>query len=63
MLRVTVSNAAVAEGLPLKPIKQHTDMLCPGTLVKLLSVTTKRFKLLTLVGMKDIQALVDAPAA
>ena len=71
MLRVTVSsNTAVAEGLPLMPIKQHTDMLWPGTLVKLLSVTTKRFNLLTLVGVmdilvgvKDILALVDAPAA
>ncbi len=63
VLRLNVPNAAVAEGLPLMPLKQHTDMIWPGALVKLLSVMTKRLKLLILVGMKDILALVDAPAA
>ena len=59
--RTPLTRVAVAAGLPPMPENEETTMLCPGTLVKLLSVTTKRFKLLTLVGVKDIQALVDEP--
>ena len=64
LVNVTVSTpltmVADAAGLPVKPENEETVMLWPGTLVKLWSVTTKRLKLLTLVGVKDITALVDA---
>ena len=59
--RTPLTRVAVAAGLPPMPENEETTVLWPGTLVKLLSVTTKRFKLLTLVGVKDIQALVDEP--
>ncbi len=62
-VRIPLTRVAVAAGPLLMPEKEETIMLWLGTLVKLLSVTTKRFKLLTLVGVKDIQALVDEPAA
>ena len=65
LVNVTVSTpltmVADAAGLPVKPENEETVMLWPGTLVKLWSVTTKRLKLLTLVGVKDITALVGEP--
>ncbi len=63
MLRETEPNTALAETVPLMPEKQQTFMVVPGALVKLSSLRTRRFKLSTLVGVKDIQIPPDAPAA
>ncbi len=60
-VKTPLTRVAVAAGLPPMPENEETTMLWPGTLVKLLSMTTKRFKLLTLVGLKYILTLVDEP--
>jgi len=63
LLRETEPNTALAETVPLMPEKQQTFMVVPGARVKLSSLRTRRFKLSTLVGVKDIQIPPDAPAA